>query len=269
MLDQSLTRGGATLRFCLLDGSSAPVMLLHGAGMDHTMFDEQATALHEAGHRVLICDLRGHGSSRLDTGVRFRAEDALEDLLALHDELGIDASVVVGHSLGGNLGQEFARRHPDRIRGLVAVDCTWNAGPLTDIGRWALKLAAPMLALIPAGRLPGVMARASAATPQAISAVEEVFARMPKRTFLDVWRATVTLVDSDPGYRSPVPLALVRGELDRTGNIAVAMPAWAETEGIQERVVPGAGHVVTLDAPAETSTAILAGVADVLERSRG
>ena len=269
MLDQSLKRAGATLRFGVFEGPSTPVMFLHGAGMDHTMFDEQATALREAGHRVVICDLRGHGSSQLDTDVRFRAEDALEDLLALHDELGIDASVVVGHSLGGNLGQEFARRHPDRIRGLVAVDCTWNAGPLTAVGRWTLKLAAPMLALIPARRLPGVMSRASAATPHAISAVEVVFAKMPKRTFLDVWRAAVNLVHPDPDYRSPVPLALVRGELDRTGNIAVAMPAWAEAEGVQERVIAGAGHVVTLDASDQSTTAILAGVGDVLARSRG
>ena len=267
MLDQSLKRGGATLRFGLLEGASTPVMLLHGAGMDHTMFDEQATALHEAGHGVLICDLRGHGSSQLDTTVRFRAEDALEDLLALHDELGIDTSVVVGHSLGGNLGQEFGRRHPDRVRGLVAVDCTWNAGPLTAFERTTLKLAAPMLALIPAGRLPAVMARASAATPQAIAATEEVFARMPKSTFLDVWRATVKLVRPDPGYRSPVPLALIRGELDRTGNIAAAMPAWAEAEGVQERVIAGAGHVVTLDAPDASTTAILAGFGEVLARS--
>jgi pimeloyl-ACP methyl ester carboxylesterase len=269
MLDQSLNRGGATLRFGVLEGASPPVMFLHGAGMDHSMFEGQATALHEAGHRVVVCDVRAHGSSQLDTNVRFRAEDALDDLVALHDTLGIDTSVLVGHSLGGNLGQEFARRHPDRVRGLVAVDCTWNTGPLNAFERSTLKLAAPMLALIPAGRLTAVMARASAATPHAISAVEEVFARMPKRTFLDVWRATVTLVHPDPGYRSPVPLALIRGELDRTGNIAVATPAWAEAEGVQERVIAGAGHVVTLDAPEASTTAILAGVGEVIARSGG
>jgi pimeloyl-ACP methyl ester carboxylesterase len=122
VLDQSLNRGGATLRFGVLEGASPPAMLLHGAGMDHSMFEGQAIALHEAGHRVVRCDLRGHGSSQLDTNVRFRAEDALEDLLALHDALGINTGVIVGHSLGGNLGQEFGRRHPDRVQGLVAVD---------------------------------------------------------------------------------------------------------------------------------------------------
>ena len=54
-----------------------------------------------------------------------------------------------------------------------------------------------------------------------------------------------------------------------TGNIAAAMPAWAEAEGVQERVIAGAGHVVTLDAPEASTTAILAGVGEVLARSGG
>ena len=57
---------------------------------------------------------------------------------------------------------------------------------------------------------------------------------LPKRTFLDVWRATVSLVDPDPAYRTPVPLGLIRGADDRTGNIATAMPRWAAAEGVTE-----------------------------------
>lgn len=80
---------------------------------------------------------------------------------------------------------------------------------------------------------------------------------MPHRTFLDVWRATVSLVSPDPAYRTPVSLGLIRGALDRTGNIAEAMPRWARAEGVHEQVIPQAGHVVTLDAPDATSRALL------------
>lgn len=114
-----------------------------------------------------------------------------------------------------------------------------------------------MLGLIPAGRLPGLMAKASAVTPAAVAATEAMFRRMPKRTFLDVWRATVSLVDPDPAYRTPVPLGLIRGADDRTGNIATAMPRWAAAEGVTERVIPHAGHVATLDAPEATTAALL------------
>lgn len=236
-------------------GQGRPVVFTHGAGMDHTMFDSQARALEQAGHRVVRWDLPGHGKSPLDG--RFTAAGALAALAALLDWLHLDRPVLIGHSLGGNLSQALVRADAERTGGLIVLDATWNAGPLTRPERAGLRLAAPGLALIPAARLPDLMARVSAVTPAAVEQTRTVFARMPKRTFLDVWRATAALIAPEPGYRTPVPLALIRGARDRTGNIATAMPRWATTEQIGEYVIPGAGHVVTLDAPGATTEALL------------
>lgn len=261
-LERTLDRPGATLRFAVLDGPAQPVVLVHGAGMDHSMFIAQADALNDAGHLVVLYDQRGHGTSGLDTGTRFTASAALDDLAALLDQVALEQPVLVGHSLGGNVAQALVRRDQRRAGALIAIDSTWNTGPLSRGERVALRLAAPALALIPASRLPGLLARASAATPDAIAATEAVFARMPKRTFLDVWRATVAFVEPDPDYRVPIPLGLIRGELDRTGNISTAMPAWARAEGVPEQVIAGAGHVVTMDAPDAVTAALLG----ILER---
>ncbi|MEU6647426.1 alpha/beta hydrolase [Saccharomonospora sp. NPDC046836] len=255
-LDRVLERAGGALRYGDLAGERRPVVFTHGAGMDHRMFDAQSRALHEAGHRVVSWDLRGHGESTLAPGARFTAAIALDDFSALLDHLGLEQPILIGHSLGGNLAQALVRRRPERAHAHIIVASTWNAGPLSPVERFLLRLAAPSLALLPAARLPGLMARTSAVTPEAIAACEATFARMPKRVFLDVWRATVSLVDPDPGYRTPVPLGLIRGERDRTGNIATAMPRWAEAEGVTEHVIPGAGHVATLDAADATTTVI-------------
>ncbi|MGP6171670.1 alpha/beta fold hydrolase [Microbacterium sp. A204] len=257
-LSETLTRPGALLHYIDSGEDGAPIVFTHGAGVDHAMFDAQFAAAVDAGHRAVSWDLRGHGSSALEDGMRFRGDDALHDLAALIDHLGLTRPTLVGHSLGGNLVQEFARRHPDVPARLVVVDSTWNAGPLTWLERLALRLAAPSLAVIPRSRLPRLMATASATTPDAIEYARACFARMPKPVFLDVWRATVALVAPDPDYRSPVPLTLIRGAEDRTGNIASAMPRWAEHEGIDEHVIPAAGHIAPLDAPAAVSRAILA-----------
>ncbi len=268
-LDRVLERGGGALRYADLAGERRPMVLTHGAGMDHRMFDAQAHALHQAGHRVVSWDLRGHGGSTLAPGARFTAATALDDLVALIDHLGLDGPVLIGHSLGGNLSQALVRRIPGRACGLIVVDSTWNTGPLTAVERVLLRLAAPSLTLIPATRLPGLMARASAVTPEAIAESEATFARMPKRVFLDVWRATVSLIDPDPDYRTPVPLGLIRGDRDRTGNIATAMSRWARAEDVAEHVIPGAGHVVTLDAPDATTRAVHDIVAGWGERIEG
>lgn len=264
-LDRRLVRPGAEIAFADSGGDGPVVVLIHGAGVDHSMFDEQVPVLTGRGYRVVVGDLRGHGQSPLAPGERFTAADALDDLGALLAACGADVPVLVGHSLGGNLAQAFVRERPRHVGGLIVLDSTWNAGPLSVLERLALRLAAPALAVIPARRLPRVMARASAATPGARARTEALFARMPRRTFLDVWRATVSFVAPEPGRRTPVPLALVRGSEDRTGNIATATPRWARAEGIAEHVVPGAGHMVTLDAPAETSRLLV----DVLDRWTG
>lgn len=252
-----LDRPGARIAFEDTGGDGTVVVLTHGAGMSRAMFAPQVEALRRAGYRVLSWDLRGHGESPLMPGAQFRARDALEDLAALLHEGRVERAVLVGHSLGGNLSQAFARIHAERVRGLIVMDSTWNAGPVSALERIALRLAAPALACIPSRMLPGLMARASAVDPSVVARAETAFARMSKRDFLHVWRATVSLVDPDPGFRSPVPLALLRGERDGTGNIAQAMPRWAEAEGIEEHVIPGAGHIVTWDAPEATSEALL------------
>lgn len=194
----------------------------------------------------------------MDRHTRFTADDALADIGALLDAVALDRPVLIGHSLGGNLAQAFVRDHADRVGGLICVDTTWNAGPLSLGERVGLRLAAPILGMVPKSRLPKIMARASAVTPDAVTRAETMFARMPRRIFLDIWRATASLVSPDATYRSPVPLGLVRGEQDGTGNIARAMHSWAAAERIEEHVIPNAGHIVTLDAPDASTRALLA-----------
>jgi 3-oxoadipate enol-lactonase len=255
-LPEKLALPGMTLRYTDMPGDSPAVVFLHGAGADHAMFEAQAAALAERGQRVVLLDLRGQGQSQPNTAP-LTAELFVQDVEALIAELGLDRSVLAGHSLGGNIAQELVRRDPGKYAGLIVMDSTWNAGPLTSAERVLLRMAGPMLALIPARRLPQVMANASAATEAGRADAERAFSQVSKRGFIDVWRATVQFVAPDAEYRTPIPLLLIRGAEDKTGNIAKAMPVWAATENVAEHVVPEAGHLVTQDAPAAVSDAII------------
>lgn len=236
------------LRYADTGGSGDAIVLTHGAGADHHMFDAQFEALAASGQRVVVWDMRAHGES-IPNNVPFTTELALSDLSALVQHLDLSHPVLAGHSLGGNLSQVLVRSQPSRFGGLVVMDSTWNTGPLTWTERFLLKLAAPALSIIPARSLPALMARASAVTPQARSDAMRAFPQMTKNQFIEVWKATVLFVDPHPRYRTPIPLCLIRGSHDKTGNIATAMPRWADTERVIEHVVPGAGHLVTQDAP--------------------
>jgi pimeloyl-ACP methyl ester carboxylesterase len=255
-LPRRLALPGVTLRYTDIPGGGPAVVFLHGAGADHVMFQAQVAALAERGQRVVLLDLRGQGQSQPNT-VPLSAELFVTDVETLIAELGLERPVLAGHSLGGNIAQELVRRNPGNYAGLIVMDSTWNAGPLSSGERFLLRLAGPALALVPARSLAKLMSKASAVTDAGRVDAERAFAQVTKRGFIDVWRATVQFVAPDAGYRTPIPLLLIRGAEDKTGNIATAMPAWAAAENVTEHVIHGAGHLVTQDAPDAVTKAII------------
>ena len=86
-------------------GQGNPVVLIHGWPLDHTMWEHQAIALAQAGHRVIAYDRRGFGkSSRPWTGYDY--DTLAADLNALLEELDLNQVSLVGSSTGGG---EIAR----------------------------------------------------------------------------------------------------------------------------------------------------------------
>jgi pimeloyl-ACP methyl ester carboxylesterase len=72
-----------------------------------------------AQYRVIVPDLRGHGSSDVPEDRDFSDEAYASDVLAVMDDLGIDSAHVFGYSLGGWIGFELAASSPHRVRSLI------------------------------------------------------------------------------------------------------------------------------------------------------
>lgn len=74
--------------------------------------------------RTLAYDRAGYAGSDVDPADR-TLERIVEDLVGLLDTLGeTEPAVFVGHSWGGPILRLFAEQHPERVAGLVLVDCT-------------------------------------------------------------------------------------------------------------------------------------------------
>ncbi|MDT7741279.1 MAG: hypothetical protein QOE59_357 [Actinomycetota bacterium] len=91
-------------------GTGRPVVLLHGfTATGATWFDAgPAHALAERGHRVIVPDLRGHGSSAApDDPAAYPPDVLTDDLLTLVRHLGLDEETggydLAGYSLGGRV----------------------------------------------------------------------------------------------------------------------------------------------------------------------
>lgn len=101
-------------------GSGPFVTFCHSLATDHTIWSSQAKTLQDR-YSVLTYDLRGHGRTSASSGA-YTLELLADDVLALWDALRIDASHVVGISLGGMIAQTLALRARKRVASLVLAD---------------------------------------------------------------------------------------------------------------------------------------------------
>src|SRR6478752_2066116 len=91
-------------------GTGRPVLVLHGAGVDHREPEACFEPVFEgvAGLRRVYPDLPGSGRTAAPVGVD-SAQDVLETLLAFADEVTGGASyLLVGHSAGAYFAQAMA-----------------------------------------------------------------------------------------------------------------------------------------------------------------
>lgn len=100
-----------------------PCIMGHGFPYDVEAFSESAKILADAGARVILPWLRGHGATRFlaDTTPRSGEQSALgADLLALVDALKIEEAVLAGYDWGGRAACVVAALWPERVTGLVS-----------------------------------------------------------------------------------------------------------------------------------------------------
>jgi pimeloyl-ACP methyl ester carboxylesterase len=142
------------------EGTGDSVVLLHGLGGDHTVWDYQIPTLAQR-YRVLAPDLRGHGRSPLPDEARYTFEEFEGDVRQLLVDRKTGPVHLVGLSGGGLLALRLLVDDPGRVRSLAvfgamghmdnhtrAVGQSWaeilrDEGPTAYSRRLAMDLFAP------------------------------------------------------------------------------------------------------------------------------
>ena len=109
-----------------LRGAGIPLVMIHGAQGDQSMFTGMASAF-ASNYRVLTFDQRGSGLSE-KPDMPYSIAMLADDTAALMDHLNIPSAHIIGVSMGGMVAQEFALSHPHKVRSLV-LGCTTPGGP--------------------------------------------------------------------------------------------------------------------------------------------
>ena len=240
--------------FHIEHGSGIPLVLLHGFPFDHTIWDEVIGEL-EKGIRVIAPDLRGHGCSVV-TKSDFSISDMASDIIELMDHLHVNGAVIAGHSMGGYIALEIARKFPDRVSGLVLISSHIYSDPLekkqsriANIGRIMQQGAAAVLANMPNmlthdDKVKYVCCDA-VARMDSIGAMGALNAMANRSTSEDVWE------------RLTIPTMVIAGSDDRLIPIEksrgfAGLPKYSTLEEIN-----GTGHMPMLEAPGEVAKALV------------
>jgi pimeloyl-ACP methyl ester carboxylesterase len=214
-------------------GVGLPFVFLHGSGCDSTDWDTVFPEL-PSDRTTIRMDFRGHGQSDVPDGA-FAVGDLGDDILVLLDHLSAARAILVGHSLGGMVALDLARRS-DRVAGLVLLE-GWTSleaafGAFTA-DRFYGTLDEPVIERI---------RRKSMETRD----------RFPPGVWEDLW-ASVRTLDALPYLRAArIPILEAYGGMGRTQETfeRLSIPA---NPAIRVVWIPNSGHYLPNERPADVA----------------
>lgn len=229
-----------------LTGRRPPLLLLHGAGGTHMHWPAALRRLPD--WNVYALDLPGHGKS--DGPGRDSIAAYGEVVYRVVQALELERIVLVGHSMGGAIAQEFALHYPSRLAGLVLV------------GTGARLRVAPSI-------LEGIRSDFPAAARAITDGVHAPDAPAQlKRIYLQRYMENDPQVLYDDFYacdqfdrradvaRIETPTLVVCGSADAMTPAKFSQSLVQSLPHAHLTLIPGAGHMVALEASEETTAAV-------------
>ena len=233
------------------------MIALPGSGGDYQRYKRIGPRLAEAGYKVVAMNQRGIAGStgKLED---LTLSDYARDVIAVADELGLEQFHMMGWAFGNRISRMAATEYPGRIKSVILIAAGGLVPALTVQGELGRLLGEPGL---PQGEKIALARRTLFSPLTDASLVRDYVDTLTywpegrraqqqanRNTPLEIWSAG-----------GSAPLLMVMGEDDLTAPVENGyIMQERHGERMQLVVIPGAGHVVGLEKPAETASAIIA-----------
>jgi pimeloyl-ACP methyl ester carboxylesterase len=238
-------------------GEGPAVVLIHGAGGSRLAWPPALRRRPDA--MVYAIDLPGHGRS--SGAGRDRIDAYAGDVLGLMDGLGLEEALLVGHSMGGAVAQMVALDAPRRVAGLLLV----STGPRLQVSDQILDgLAARFDETV------GAISRWSwgpDADPEWVTRGREMMRETGPETVLGDFVACDRFDVRDRLDEIAAPTRVVTGAEDRMTPPPLGRALAEGIPGAAFSLVPGAGHMLMLERPAQVAAIATELVAQLEESS--
>ncbi len=239
------------------DVAQPTIVLLHGAGFDHTTWALHSRWFAHHGYGVLAPDLPGHGRS-YGAPLKTVAEMAVWTA-GLLDAAGAAKARLIGHSMGSLIALETAARSPARVSALdlIGTAATMTVGP--DLLRAAEANEHSALDMVSIWGL-GFQAEFGG------SLAPGLWMHCGAQRVLEQCRPGVLFTDLTAcnGYENAlaaaagvnVPTTLVLGERDMMTPAKAGKALAAALPNSRTVVLRGAGHMMMVERPDELLAAL-------------
>jgi pimeloyl-ACP methyl ester carboxylesterase len=221
---------GATLIAETFGEGPHPFLLLHGIGMGRSVYLDVVQRLRG---RVIALDLPGFGEAP-EPSRTFTMERHADLIAAYLRHVGSEPVVVIGHSMGSQIGAELAARHPSLVAGVVLAGPTVNKAA-RNIGAQARYLLSDLV-----GERPLVIWRGAReylrGGPHLIRKIRATVVHEPEKAFA----------------RMDCPVLVLRGEDDPLAPMSWCREIIDAIPGADLQVIPDHGHgtLISDSAPA-------------------
>ena len=254
--EPSLAFYGDNPRIAVLQaGKGEAIVFLHGLGSTKENWDAQLRSF--GGYYFVVAwDARGYGDSDDGSSHLVFARDFTDDLKALLDSLRVERAHLVGLSMGGLIAQCFYFAYRARVATLTLADTFPYFGGLgaETVARFTAFRLQPLID----GATPADLAQSaipSLMAPHADDAAKAKLlaslAGLRKEPYIKTIRA---LLDQEaPGDLKmvAVPTLVIVGEHDLLSPPSIAEALAAQIPGSRLVVLEGAGHMSSMERPAE------------------
>jgi pimeloyl-ACP methyl ester carboxylesterase len=226
------------------------VVLLHGAGADHSVWALQSRWLAYHGANVLAVDLPGHGRSE---GPALTDIGALADWTAgLIAATGSDRAALVGHSMGSLIALETAARFPNLIDRIALIGAAAQMPVHADLLAAAEANSADAIAMVSLWGLGAPASLGGATAPgQWMLGGTQCLLERTAAGVLHVGLAACNAygAGTDAAAKIACPATLILGERDMMTPLKAGKALAALISGARTVALPGAGHMLMTERP--------------------
>lgn len=260
-----LTPAGTSYRVV---GQGQPVVLIHGVGLNKTMWGGQVVGLAPQ-FQVIAYDMLGHGDSprpAADVGLA----DYASQLHELLEHLQLAKAVIVGFSMGGLVARAFALDYPQQTTALVVLNSVFERSAEQRAG--VLARASQAAEYGPDANAEAALSRwfsaeYRAANPAQVEAIRQTLSSNDAEGYLTTYRlfASQDMYGADRLGSIQVPTLVATGELDAGSTPQMALQLAQRIAGGRSVVLAEQRHMMPVESPRLVNRMLLQFLAELAQ----